>query len=126
MILFSALLFFSLNTHDNPLPADTSLTVVMPCAIQSLYTYSAGVPCSTPPICVCISMNPGRAYMPSAFNSFPFAANFGLLAGLILLPSEPTVTIFTILLFSITISTGPSAGAPVPLMMVTPLMINWV
>ena len=64
--------------------------------------------------------------MPVASISFPFLFNTGRLAVLMGVPSAPTVCIFTILLFSITISTGPMAGAPVPFIKVTPRMMSCV
>ena len=50
VMVFSKDFVLCSSTHDSPLPADGSLMVVIPCAIHNLKTYSAGVPCSFPPI----------------------------------------------------------------------------
>ena len=70
------------STHESPLPADGSLMVVIPCAIHNLKTYSAGVPCSFPPIWPCISIRPGIAYIPSQLISLPPSFKAGLRAAL--------------------------------------------
>lgn len=62
--------------------------------------------------------------MPSALISFPPAINFGRRALSIFIPGEPTPLICLILFFSMMMSTGPMGGAPVPLIIVTPRMIN--
>ena len=99
--------------------------VVIPCAIQSLKTYSAGVPCSLPPMCPCMSMKPGNKYMPSQFNSFPPGNSLGRFAVSMETPGEPTIWICLILFLSTTISTGPTGGAPVPSTRMTPRIISW-
>ena len=124
VILFSLLNFFSSSTQSNPLKLPGSRMVVMPCAIHSLKTYSAGVPCSTPPICPCISIKPGNRYIPSAFSSLPPSFNCGRRLASMGTPGAPTFTILAIRLFSTTISTGPIGGAPVLLIKITPRMMS--
>ena len=47
------------SIHPMPLPEPGSALVVMPCAIHSFRTYSAGTPCAVPPRWPCKSTNPG-------------------------------------------------------------------
>ncbi len=49
-ISFFALRSRSCSVQSTPLPEPGSRTVVTPCAIHNLKTYSAVVPCSTPPM----------------------------------------------------------------------------
>ena len=59
-VIWLASLFFLCSTmNSSPLPLPGSALVVMPCAIQSFSTYSAGVPCSCPPRCPWRSTKPG-------------------------------------------------------------------
>ena len=75
-------------------------------------------------MCPCISIKPGRTYIPSAFISFPFLLNLGLLLSIISTPGYPTFLIDLIIFFSITISTGPTGGLPLPFTNVAPLIIS--
>ena len=62
--------------------------------------------------------------MPSAFISFPFLLNLGLLLSIISIPGYPTFLMDLIIFFSITMSTGPIGGLPLPLTSVAPLIIS--
>ena len=62
--------------------------------------------------------------MPSAFISFPFLLNLGLLLSIISTPGYPTFLMDLIIFFSITMSTGPIGGLPLPLTNVAPLIIS--
>ena len=62
--------------------------------------------------------------MPLASISLPLEFNLGRLLSFISTPGYPTLLIDTILSSSTTISTGPLGGLPLPLIKVTPLIIN--
>ena len=123
VISFLALFSFASTSQSRPLKLPGSAIVVTPCAIHNLNTYSA-LGAWLPPVCACVSTNPGIRYIPSAFNSFPPSFNFGLRAGFTGAPGAPTLAICTIRFPSTTISTGPTGGESVPLIRVTPRMIN--
>jgi hypothetical protein len=60
VIAFFALWALASSVQSRPLPLPGSRTVVTPCPIHSLNTYSAGVPWSAPPMWACMSTKPGR------------------------------------------------------------------
>ena len=70
-------------------------------------------------------MRPGITYEPSRSISLPPSARAGLLESSIGTPGKPTLRIFTMRLFSMTISTGPMGGEPVPSMSVAPRRMSW-
>src|SRR5438105_950336 len=94
-----------------PLPQPGSRTEVTPCAIHSLNTYSAVVPCSAPPEWPCMSTKPGCTHRP--VPSISLVAFFGRLSSLIGTLGKPTLRISLMRLPSMTMSTGPTGGAPV-------------
>src|ERR1700687_2330569 len=119
VISLRALLAFCLSVQSVPSKLPGSRMVVTPWPIQSLKTYSAGVPWSLPPMCACMSTKPGSTYMPArSISRSPFAA-LGRLSGS-MPPGWPTLSTRTMRCFSITMSTGPIAGAPVPSISVAP------
>ena len=69
-------------------------------------------------------MNPGNTYIPFAIISFPPFLSLGLFDSSISTPGYPTTSIEVILLFSTLISTGPTGGAPFPLIKVAPRIIK--
>src|SRR5580693_6158900 len=72
----------------------------------------------------CMSIRPGSTYMPARSISLsPFFAS-GRSSGSIAMPGWPTLSTRTMRLFSITMSTGPTGGAPVPSIKVAPRRIN--
>ena len=120
VIWFLALLALCSRVHSRPLPLPGSRMVVMPWPIQSLKTYSAGVPCATPPMCACMSTKPGSTYIPSRLSSLSPRFAFGRFFSSIGTPGWPTLLISTMRFRSTTMSTGPMAGAPVPSIRVAP------
>lgn len=124
VISFLLLFSFWSSTQSMPFPEPGSQMVVIPWPIQSLKTYSAGVPCELPPIWAWVSTNPGSRYMPSAFSSLPPSLSLGLPFESIAIPGKPTTLTEAMRLFSTTISTGPIGGDRVPSITVTPRMMS--
>ena len=71
-----------------------------------------------------MSIKPGSIYIPLALISLPSFFNLGRLELIISTPGYPTFLIDLIMFFSITISTGPTGGLPLPLTSVAPLIIS--
>ncbi len=124
VISLRALFAFSSSVQSRPLPLPGSRTVVTPCPIQSLKTYSAGVPCSLPPMCPCMSTKPGRTYMPWRSISWSPSSALKRFSGSGGAPGLPAGATSAMRFFSITTSTGPTGGAPVPSITVTPRRIR--
>ena len=69
-------------------------------------------------------MKPGKIYLPWASISLAPDLATGLFFSSISNPGYPTFLILVIMFFSITMSTGPVGGAPLPFISVAPLIIN--
>lgn len=69
-----------------------------------------------------MSTKPGRAYMPVA--SISWSASRGARSAFSGRPGQPACSTSVILSPSMTMSTGPRGGAPVPSMRVTPRMTS--
>ena len=106
----------SCSSDHSKSPSGTPRTVVIPCASQSLKAYSPCGAFGTPPLCTWLSMKPGITYIPVA--SISRVAPEGRPSARIGRPGKPTLAIRAMRFPSMTMSTGPRGGAPVPSMSV--------